>query len=76
MQPTGNLLNAIYVFDLIVVIILITDFFRMRESKQKMNFILKHGYELPAMIPLVLFGLLKSQCVFNIALRDLRVSST
>ena len=44
----------------------------MRESKQKMNFILKHGYELPAMIPLVLFGLFESQSVFNIALRDLR----
>lgn len=73
-QPTGIVLNAIYIFDLIVVIILIIDFyFRMKESKEGIRFILKHAYELPAMIPLIVFGLLESQSVFNMALRGLRL---
>ena len=50
-QPTGTTLITIYIFDLIVVIILIVDFyFRMKESKQGMKFIVKHCYEIPAMI--------------------------
>ena len=52
-QPTGTTLITIYIFDLIVVIILIVDFyFRMKESKQGMKFIVKHCYEIPAMISL------------------------
>jgi voltage-gated potassium channel len=73
-QPTGITLTIIYIFDLVVVIILIFDFYyRMKESKEGANFVLKHAYELPAMIPLVVFGLFESESVLNIALRGLRL---
>jgi len=73
-QPKGTTLNVIYIFDLIVVAILTIDFFfRVRESKEGLKFIFKHGYEIPAMIPLVVFGFIESQSVFNVALRSLRL---
>lgn len=73
-QPTGTLLMAIYIFDLAVAAILSADFYlRMRESRGGIIFILKHGYEIPAMIPLVVFGIFESQSVFNIALRGIRL---
>jgi voltage-gated potassium channel len=73
-QPKGSTLIVIYIFDLIVVIILITDFyFRMKESKQGMKFIIKHCYEIPAMIPLFVFGLFESQSIFNVGLRGIRL---
>jgi voltage-gated potassium channel len=74
-QPTGITLDIIYIFDLIVVIILIFDFYyRMKESKEKSTtFVLKHAYELPAMIPLVVFGIFESESTLNIALRSLRL---
>ncbi len=71
-KPTGFALNVIYIFDLVVVAILSTDFyFRARESKEGLKFILKHCYEIPAMIPLVIFGIFEGQSVFNIGLRGL-----
>lgn len=74
LQPEGITLDAIYIFDLAVVIILIIDFsLRTRESKEGIKFILKHAYELPAMIPLVVFGVLESETAFTIALRGLRL---
>jgi voltage-gated potassium channel len=73
-QPTGITLTIIYIFDLVVVIILIFDFYyRMKESKEGTNFILKRAYELPAMIPLVVFGTFESESAINIALRGLRL---
>jgi voltage-gated potassium channel len=73
-QPTGVTLNIIYIFDLIVVIILAFDFYyRMKESKEGTKFILKHAYELPAMIPLVVFGIFESESIVNVALRSLRL---
>lgn len=73
-KPTGTTLHAIYLFDLAVVAVLATDFcFRVRESKEGFRFILKHGYEILAMIPLVVFGVFESQSVFNMALRGLRL---
>jgi voltage-gated potassium channel len=74
LQPKGITLDVIYIFDLAVVIILIYDFsLRTRESKQGIKFILKHAYELPAMIPLLVFGVLESETAFTIALRGLRL---
>ena len=73
-QPTGTTLMTIYIFDLIVVIILIADFyFRMKESKEGIKFVIKHCYEIPAMIPLFVFGLLETQSIFNIGLRGIRL---
>lgn len=73
-QPTGLTLNIIYAFDMIVIIILIFDFYyRMKESKEGANFILKHAYELPAMIPLIVFGTFETESALNIGLRSLRL---
>jgi voltage-gated potassium channel len=45
------------VFDLIVVVILAVDFVaRLKSSKDKSKFILRHLYELPAMVPLLVTG--------------------
>ena len=49
-------LHAIYSFDMIVVIILGVDFYaRLRESGQGSKFLLTHCYEIPAMLPMILF---------------------
>lgn len=48
---------AMYIFDLIVTFILITDFiFRLNSSENKLKFIISHWYEIPAMIPLIVYG--------------------
>ena len=45
------------VFDLIVVVILVVDFVaRLKSSKDKSKFILRHLYEFPAMMPLLVTG--------------------
>jgi len=73
-QPTGITLNIIYAFDLGVVIILTLDFYlRMKESNQGPKFILKHAYEIPALVPLVVFGIFETESAINIALRSLRL---
>ena len=73
-DPTGAVLTFIYVFDLGVVVILAIDFyFRAKESSNKRRFILTHCYEIPALIPLVFFGLIESNHVYDVALRSLRL---
>jgi voltage-gated potassium channel len=50
---------AMYIFDFVVVVILAVDFYsRMRASGQGLRFILKHWYEIPAMLPLFAFSLI------------------
>lgn len=47
----------IYVFDLVVVVALATDFaFRLKRSAKKSRYILNHWYEIPAMLPLILYA--------------------
>lgn len=55
----------------IVTATLITDFYlRMKESKEnKRIFILKHLYEIPALIPLVFFGIFESYSFLNVVFR-------
>jgi voltage-gated potassium channel len=73
-QPSGTLLNIIYVFDFAVVFILAVDLYlRTKESSDKGRFILTHSYEIPALIPLFIFGLFESQSILEIALRGLRL---
>lgn len=74
-NPPKSIENAIYLFDLIVTSILIIDFYlRMKESQDsKRIFILKHLYELPALIPLLIFGILESYSVLNVVFRMLRL---
>jgi voltage-gated potassium channel len=65
----------IYAFDLIVIAILITDFYlRMKVSNENNRiFILKHIYEIPALIPLVVFGMLENYAYLNVVFRLLRL---
>jgi hypothetical protein len=53
---------VLYIFDFIVVVILAIDFtIRMNASEDgRLKFVLKHWYEIPAMIPLVAFTLLEN----------------
>lgn len=73
-DPSGLLLQAIYIFDFAVVIILAIDLYlRTKESSNKQRFILIHAYEIPALIPLFVFGLFESQTIYEVALRGLRL---
>ena len=73
-DPTGAILTFIYAFDFGIVVILAIDFyFRAKESSNKRRFILTHCYEIPALIPLVFFGLIESNHVYDFALRSLRL---
>jgi voltage-gated potassium channel len=47
----------IYIFDLVVVIILAMDFaFRLRRAPKKKSYVMSHWYEIPAMVPLILYA--------------------
>ena len=67
--------DLIYAFDLIVTAILFIDFYlRMRESRETNRiFILKHLYEIPALIPLVVFGIFENYSYLNVVFRLLRL---
>jgi voltage-gated potassium channel len=72
---TSTELDIIYIFDTVVVAILAVDFYiRLRESGQGSRFILTHFYEIPAMLPLVLFAFLEQDPTFiGAAIRSLRL---
>jgi len=74
-NPIKSIEYVIYFFDLIVTAILISDFYlRMKESKEnKRIFILKHLYEIPALIPLIIFGMFESYSYLNVIFRLLRL---
>ncbi len=74
-NPIKSTEYVIYLFDLIVTAILITDFcLRMKESKENKHiFILKHLYEIPALIPLIIFGMFESYTYLNVIFRLLRL---
>lgn len=55
------------------VILGIDFYFRAKESKKGLTFVAKHVYEIPAMIPLIVFGIFEGQSVFNVAFRGIRL---
>ena len=65
----------IYSFDLGIVAILIVDFHkRMKDSGEGYRrFILKHWYEIPAMLPVVLFAVLETHTVVGAVIRGIRL---
>ena len=64
----------IYVFDLVVVIILAIDFtFRVRRSAKKSRYIMNHWYEIPAMLPLVLYASADASTIAGQVLEQFRV---
>jgi voltage-gated potassium channel len=67
-------LRPIFTFNFIVIIILVVDFYaRMRASKQGFRYLKKNWYEIPAMIPLYFFFVVESTPLFGLALRSLRI---
>ena len=58
---------GIYIFDLAVVVILAKEFYsRMKRSnEQKIKFLVKHVYEIPAMLPLFVFGIIEAQTLIT-----------
>ena len=72
-----NQMQAIYFFDLFVVAILATDFYRrLKKSKQRLGYILRHWYEMPAMIPFIFFAVIPeqgSQTFLGASTRSLRL---
>lgn len=75
-NPTKSIENIIYIYDLLVSTLLVIDFYlRMKESNEnKRIFILKHLYEIPALIPLLIFGIFESSSYVNIIFRLLRLN--
>ena len=72
-NPLGEALVAIFLFDIIVSLILTVDLFlRARESKKPLKYVLKHIYEIPALIPIYAIFLLNGDTVFGAGLKSLR----
>ena len=64
----------IYVFDLVVVVALATDFaFRLKRSAKKSRYILNHWYEIPAMLPLILYASADTSTLAGQVLEQFRV---
>ena len=68
-------LLIVYIFDFIVTVILAIDFYRrMKSSKEThLRFVMKHWYEIPAMMPLFTFAVLESQDITGAGARALRL---
>jgi len=65
---------AVYVFDLLVVVVLAADFYvRARATESWRRYVMKQWYELLALIPAFVFALVESQPAFGAALRSLRL---
>ena len=66
--------QLLYIFDLIIVGVLASDFYsRARKEEKSFKFLLRNFYEIPAMIPIVAFIPFGSQGVIGAAFRLLRM---
>jgi voltage-gated potassium channel len=67
--------GIVYVVDFLIVLFLAADFyFRMIASGEgSLRFIIKHLYELPALIPLFTFSFLENQTILGAGVRGLRL---
>ena len=65
--------NAIYIFDLFVVVVLAFDYcVRIKVSENGIRYALTHSYEIPAMIPLIVFALFEDPLILGAAVRSIR----
>ena len=65
---------AIYLFDLVVVIILAWDFsVRVKASSNRGRYMLRHWYEFPAMLPLILFTVGDTSLYVGAIIHNLRI---
>jgi voltage-gated potassium channel len=67
--------TEIYAFDLFVVLILAVDFYnRYKKSELPLRkFLIKHWYELPSMLPLILFSAFEQETIIGPAVRSIRL---
>ena len=67
--------NTIYIFDLTVVSLLAIDFYnQLKKSGQSLSkYIIKHWYEIPSMMPLILFSTLEHQFIIGTLVRSIRL---
>ncbi|CAN5812930.1 potassium channel family protein [soil metagenome] len=67
----------IYIFDFAVVVLIVIDFFtRLNNNKgKKKKFLIKHLYEIPAMVPVFVFGIIDAQTIMttSITIKDLEI---
>jgi voltage-gated potassium channel len=72
---SGAQTKIVYVTDFLIVAFLWFDFyFRMKSSDEgSLQFIIKHLYELPALVPLFTFSILESQTILGAGMRGLRL---
>lgn len=69
-----NQIIAIYIFDLIVVAILVLDFcVRTKRSGNARRYVLRHFYEIPAMLPLLVLGMFEDPLIIGAAVRSIRL---
>lgn len=63
----------IYLFDLGVVICLAWDFSnRIKDSPHRASYIIKHWYEFPAMLPLILYTVVDTSTLMGVIIHNLR----
>ena len=57
---------SLYIFDLFVTSMLAVDFYsRIKDSKDRLRYIVSHWYEFPAMIPLIVYGFIDSSALIQ-----------
>ena len=72
-QLSIDQIHAIYVFDFVVVAVMAFDFcIRAKFSKEGVKYIIRHWYEIPAMIPLIVFALFEDPLFLGAAVRSIR----
>jgi voltage-gated potassium channel len=74
-ELSNNQQGVVYIADLGIVSILGYDFYtRMKSSNQRLSsFLIKHWYEILAMMPLVLFAAIEEQIILGAVLRSLKL---
>jgi voltage-gated potassium channel len=72
-ELSSTQINAIYIFDLFVCVVLAFDFcVRVKVSKNGIRYVIRHCYEIPAMIPLIVFALFEDPLFLGAAVRSIR----
>jgi voltage-gated potassium channel len=72
-QLSIDQIHAIYIFDLAVVAVLAFDFcIRAKYSKDGRRYVITHCYEIPAMIPLIVFAFFEDPLFLGAAVRSIR----
>lgn len=67
--------HIIYLFDLLVVMVLAMDFVKqiIHVKSHRLQFIVTHWYELPAMVPIIFYLLIDTHIALGLILRGIRI---